>query len=89
MRLSYFQGIGSTTTRTCTASQPVLTRYKLLEIERPGTDPLRVLSGLTHGIEHVPVAQTLHQRQGWRIQHPPRLRQRLGIDGSDAHIDRG
>jgi hypothetical protein len=35
MRPPYFHEIGSTTARTCVASQLVLTRYKLLEIERP------------------------------------------------------
>jgi hypothetical protein len=34
MRLSSFHEIGSKTVRRCTAPQPVLTRYKLLEIER-------------------------------------------------------
>src|SRR5262245_58885265 len=35
MSFPYFQEMGSTVDRTCAASQPVLTGYKLLEIERP------------------------------------------------------
>src|SRR5919108_5017457 len=34
MRPPYFQAISSTAAKTCAVSQPVLTRYKLLEIER-------------------------------------------------------
>ena len=33
---SSFHAIGSQTARRCPAPQPVLTRYKLLEIERHG-----------------------------------------------------
>ena len=35
MRPPYFQAISSSAARTCAVSQLVLTRYKLLEIERP------------------------------------------------------
>src|SRR5262245_22469343 len=47
-----FQGIDSTTVEACAASQPVLTPYKLLEIERYKLGLRYGPSGLDYGVGH-------------------------------------